>query len=74
MGVLVPVVRWNKRIVPVLDHVRRTPLCERLCRRGEVAQHNVAEPPTHEADRVCVDSYHEEGHGATGPHRASTDV
>ena len=67
-GVLFSVGRWEERIVPVLDHARREPLCERLCRRMEVAQHNVAAPPTHEADRVFVDSCHEEVHGAAGPH------
>ena len=59
---------WDKSIVPVLDHARREPLCECLCRLVEVAQHNVAAPPTHEADFVCVDSCHEEGHGAAGAH------
>ena len=68
MGVLVPVGGWDERIVTVLDHARLEPLCEFLCLRLESAQHNVAAPPTHEADCVCVDSFHEEGHGAAGPH------
>ena len=67
-GGLVPVGGWDERIVPVLDHTRRDPLCECLCRCVEVAQHNVAAPLTHEADRVCVDLCHEEGYGAAGPH------
>ena len=58
----------------MLEHAHREPLCERLCRRVEVAQHNVSAPPTHKADCVCVDSCHEEGHGATRPHRARADV
>ena len=40
----------------------------------EVAQHDVAAPPTHEADHVCVNTCHEEGHGAAGPHRSRADV
>ena len=64
----------DKRIVPVLDHARSKPICERLCRRVEVAQHNVAAPPNHKVDRACVDSCHEEGHGTSGPHLARTDV
>ena len=69
-GVLVPVGGWDKRIVPVLDHARREPLCECLCRRLEVVQHNVAAPPTHEVDCVYVNLCHEESHGAAGPHQA----
>ena len=65
---------WDERIVPVLDHARCESLRERLCRRVEVAQHDVAAPPTHEADCVCVDTCHEEVHGAAGPHRSHTDV
>ena len=63
MGVLVPVGGWDERIVPVLDHVHREPLCECLCHCVEVAQHNVSTPPTDGVDHVCVDSCHEEGHG-----------
>ena len=65
---------WDKRIVPVLDNARREPLCEILCRRVELVQHNVAAPPTYEVDCVCVYTSHEEGHGAAGPHRARADV
>ena len=74
MGVLVPVGGWDKRIVPMLDHARREPLCERMSRRVEVVQHNVAVPPTREADCVCVESCYEEGHGAAVLHRARADV
>ena len=73
-GVLVPVGGWGKHIVIVLGHARHEPLCESFCCRVEVVQHCVAAPPTHEADRVCVDSRHEEGHGAASPHRACADV
>ena len=58
----------------MLDHAQREPLYERLCRRVEVAQHNVAVPPTHKAYCVCVKSCHEEGHSATGLHRERNDV
>ena len=40
----------------------------------EVAQHDVAALPTHKADLVCVDTCHEEGHGAAGPHRSCDNV
>ena len=63
-----------KRIVPVLDHARREPRYEHLCRRVDTAQHNVSAPPIHKADHVCVDLCHEEGHGADGLHRAHADV
>ena len=56
VGFLVPVGGRDKRIVPVMDHERHDPLCERLCHRVEVAQHNVAAPPTHKSDHVCVNS------------------
>ena len=65
---------WDERIVPVLEHAKCESFRERLCRRVEVAQHDVAEPPTHEADRVCVDTCHEEGHGAAVLHRLCADV
>ena len=58
MGVLVPVGGWDKRIAPVLDHAQCDLLCESLCRHVEVAQNNVAAPPTHKADHVCVDLCH----------------
>ena len=72
--VLVPVGGWDKRIVPVLDDEIRKPLCERLCRHVEVAQPNVAVPPTHKADCVCVNLCHEEGHCGAGLHRTRADV
>ena len=65
---------WDERVVPVLDHARCKSFRECLRRRVEVAQHDVAAPPTHEADRVHVDMCHEEGHGAAGPHRSCADV
>ena len=67
-GVLVPVGGWDKRIAPVLDHVQCESFRERLCRCVEVAQNDVAAPPTHKADRVCVETCHEEVHGAASPH------
>ena len=73
-GVLVPVGGWDECIVPVLDHARCESFREPLCRRVEVAQHDVPAPPTHEADRVCVNTCHEEGHGAAGPHQSRADV
>ena len=72
--ILVPVGGWGKRIVPMLDYVRRKPLCESLRCRVEVVQNCVAAPPTYKADCVCVDARHEEVHGAAGPHQARTDV
>ena len=47
---------------------------EHLCRRVEVVQHDVAAPPTHKVDHVRVNTCHEEGHGAAGPHRSRADV
>ena len=73
-GVLVPVGGWDECIVPVLDHARCESFREPLFRRVEVAQHDVPAPPTHEADRVCVNTCHEEGHGAAGPHQSRADV
>ena len=67
-GILVPVGGWDERVVPVPDHARFKFFRECLCRRVEVAQHDVAAPPTHEADRVRVNTCHEEGHGAASPH------
>ena len=58
----------------MLDHARCESFCERLCCRVEVAQHDVAAPPTHKADRVCVDTFYEEGHGAAVPHWLCADV
>ena len=65
---------WDKHIVPVPDHEHCDPLCERLFCNIEVAQNNVAVPPTPEADRVYVNTCHEEDHGAAGPHRARADI
>ena len=65
---------WDERIVPILDHAPCESFHERLCRCVEVAQHDVAAPPNHEADRVRVNTCHEEGHGAVGPHRLRADV
>ena len=52
----------------MLDHAQCESFRERLCCRVEVAQHDVAVTSTHDADRVCVNTCHEEGHGAAGPH------
>ena len=65
---------WDERIVPVLDHARCESFRECLCRRVEVAQHDVAAPPNHEADRVCINTFHEKVHGAAGPHRSRADI
>ena len=73
-GFLVPVGRRDERVVPVLDHARCKYFRECLRRRVEVAQHDVAAPPTHEADCARVDTCHEEGHGTSGPHRSCADV
>ena len=73
-GFLVPVGGWDERVVPMLDHARGQSFRECLRRRVEVAQHDVAAPPTHEADCVRVDTCHEEGHGAAGSHRSCADV
>ena len=52
----------------MLDHAQCESLRERLCPRVEVVHHDVAAPPTHEADRVCVYTCHEEGHGSAVPY------
>ena len=54
----------------LLYHARYEPLCQRLCCRVEVAQHCVASPPTHKADRVCVNARHDEGLGAAGSYKS----
>ena len=58
----------------MLDHARCESFRERLCRRVEVAQHDVAAPPTHEVDCVRVDTCHEEGHSAASPRQSRADV
>ena len=59
---------WDKRIVPMLDHARRKFLCERLSCCVKEGQHCVDVPLTNKSDRVCVDAFHEEVHGAAGLH------
>ena len=59
---------WDERVVPVLDHAQCKSVCDCLCRRVDVAQHDVAALPTHKVDRVRVETFHEGGHGAAGPH------
>ena len=59
---------WDKHVVLILDHAHRETLGERLCCRMEEAYYCVAESPAHEADRVCVNARHEEGHGSAVPH------
>ena len=61
---------WDECVVPVLDHAQYKSFRECLRRRVEVAQHDVAVTPNHEADRVCGDTCHEEGHDAAGLHQS----
>ena len=65
---------WDERIVTVLDHARCKSFRECLRRLVELAQHDIAAPPTHKVDRVRVDMCHELGHGAAGSHRSCNDV
>ena len=62
--------RWDERIVPVLDHARREAHCKTLGLGVELADHRIALPYSHQSNRVCVDSCHEECHGAACAHGA----
>ena len=65
---------WDKHIVPMLNHACCQTWCEDLCRRVEVAQHDVAAPPSHKPYCVRVESGDQEHHGSSSSHGSCTNV
>ena len=62
------------RIVPMLDHAYCHTCHEGLCRRVEVAEHEIDVPPNHEYISVSVDSWEYKCHVTSRSHCVLTDI